>query len=140
MAPRAGCICWIKMKKPLSRERGGTLCNSAKGVSRLEPNAAETRSATQRRAPSQVGVVAIGRNEGQRLKKCLESVVGIAGQVVYVDSGSTDGSVGMARAMGAAVVELDTRIPFRAGRARNEGFRRCRELAPDLAYVLFVDG
>ena len=28
----------------------------------------------------------------------------------------------------------------RAGRARNEGFRRCRELAPDLAYVLFVDG
>ena len=87
-----------------------------------------------------VGVVAIGRNEGERLKKCLDSVVGIADHVVYVDSGSTDDSVEMAHARGVTVVELDTRIPFRAGRARNEGFRRCRELAPDLAYVLFVDG
>jgi GT2 family glycosyltransferase len=93
-----------------------------------------------RKSPSRVGVVAIGRNEGERLKKCLHSVVGIAERVVYVDSGSTDDSVEMARAMGATVVELDTRIPFRAGRARNEGFRRCRELVPDLAYVLFVDG
>lgn len=89
---------------------------------------------------SKVGVVAIGRNEGERLKKCLESVGGVAGQIVYVDSGSTDDSVEMARAMGVAVVELDTRIPFSAGRARNEGFRRCRDLVSDLAYVQFVDG
>lgn len=86
------------------------------------------------------GVVAIGRNEGKRLKKCLETVVGIAGRVVYVDSGSTDGSVEMARAMGVEVVGLDMRVPFTAARARNEGFRRLRELAPDLAYVQFVDG
>jgi GT2 family glycosyltransferase len=87
-----------------------------------------------------VGVVAIGRNEGERLRQCLDSVVGMVRQVVYVDSGSTDGSVEMARAMGASVVDLDMRVPFRAGRARNEGFRRCCELAPDLAYVQFVDG
>lgn len=87
------------------------------------------------------GVVAIGRNEGARLTQCLKSVVGNTGcVVVYVDSGSTDGSVEMARAIGVDVVALDLRVPFTAARARNEGFRRLRELAPDLAYVQFVDG
>lgn len=87
-----------------------------------------------------VGVVAIGRNEGRRLRTCLESVAGIASKVVYVDSGSTDDSVGMADAMGINVVELDLSVPFTAARARNEGFRRLRELAPATAYVQFVDG
>lgn len=87
-----------------------------------------------------LGVVAIGRNEGERLRTCLHSVVGGARQIVYVDSGSTDGSVELASAMGADVVELDQRLPFNAGRARNEGFRRLRALRPDLDYVLFVDG
>jgi len=65
--------------------------------------------------PVNVGFVVIGRNEGARLRKCLEIVVGHAGTVVYVDSGSTDGSVDMARAMGVKVVELDMRVPFTAG-------------------------
>lgn len=86
------------------------------------------------------GVVVIGRNEGERLRRCLASVIGKAGQVVYVDSGSGDGSVAMARSMGVEVVELDMGIPFTAARARNEGYRRLREMAPDLAYVQFVDG
>lgn len=89
---------------------------------------------------SKAGIVAIGRNEGVRLKRCLESVAGTAGCVVYVDSGSTDGSVEMARAMGVDVIALDLRVPFTAARARNEGFRRLREVAPDMAYVQFVDG
>ena len=46
---------------------------------------------------SQLGIVAIGRNEGERLRRCLESVVGPGRAVVYVDSGSTDGSVELAR-------------------------------------------
>ena len=87
-----------------------------------------------------VGVVVIGRNEGERLKRCLEALAGIAGRVVYVDSGSTDGSVEIARAMGVDVIELDTRVPFTAARARNEGFRRLREFAPQLAYLQFLDG
>jgi glycosyltransferase involved in cell wall biosynthesis len=87
-----------------------------------------------------VGLVAIGRNEGERLRKCLESVVGRVDKVVYVDSGSTDGSVAMARSLGVAVVELDMARPFTAARARNEGFRCLREMAPGLAYVQFVDG
>lgn len=85
-------------------------------------------------------VVAIGRNEGKRLRNCLESVVGRAALVVYVDSGSTDDSVPMARRVGSEVVELDMRFPVTAARARNEGFERVRQLAPDLPYVQFVDG
>jgi len=87
-----------------------------------------------------VGIVAIGRNEGERLRKCLISVVGLAKRVVYVDSGSTDGSVDMARALGVSVVELDMTVPFTAARARNEGFKCLRDAAPELGYVQFVDG
>lgn len=87
-----------------------------------------------------VGIVAIGRNEGPRLEACLGSVAGQVGAVVYVDSGSTDGSVEMARARGVEVVELDMTKPFTAARARNAGAARLREVAPDLRYVQFVDG
>src|SRR5688572_16609766 len=43
-----------------------------------------------------VGVVVIGRNEGERLRGCLESVRGAARVIVYVDSGSADDSVALA--------------------------------------------
>lgn len=85
-----------------------------------------------------MSVVIIGRNEGERLARALESVSG--GLVVYVDSGSTDGSVALARAKGAEVVELDRASPFTAARARNAGFRRLLELEPQLRYAQFVDG
>jgi GT2 family glycosyltransferase len=87
-----------------------------------------------------VGVVIIGRNEGERLVRCLRSVTKDADLVVYVDSGSTDGSVAMARNMGVRVVELDMQLPFTAARARNEGFRSLRGLGPVVTYVQFVDG
>ena len=87
-----------------------------------------------------IGVVVIGRNEGERLRRCLDSLARRAQPLVYVDSGSSDGSAAMARAKGAVVVDLDASVPFTAARARNEGFRRLRELAPDLACVQFVDG
>ena len=92
------------------------------------------------RAKASFGVVVIGRNEGERLRGCLESLAAQAALVVYADSGSTDGSVAMARRIVGEVVELDMRIPFTAARARNEGFARVRHLAPDLPYVQFVDG
>lgn len=87
-----------------------------------------------------VAVVAIGRNEGERLRACLRSVVDTAALVVYVDSGSTDDSVAMARSLGVDVVELDMSVPFTAARARNTGWRRVRERAPELTLVQFVDG
>ena len=70
-------------------------------------------------ATSNIGVVAIGRNEGDRLRVCLASVIGEAAATVYVDSGSADGSADMARGLGAVVVDLDMRQPFTAARARN---------------------
>jgi GT2 family glycosyltransferase len=86
------------------------------------------------------GVVAIGRNEGGRLMRCLKSLSATAAMVLYVDSGSTDGSTQWARDQDVDVIELDTTIPFTAARARNAGFKRLRKMAPDLAYVQFVDG
>lgn len=87
-----------------------------------------------------VGVVVIGRNEGDRLKICLESVIGVASKVVYVDSGSTDESISIAKTLGVDIVNLDIAIPFTAARARNEGFACLCEIEPNISYVQFVDG
>lgn len=89
---------------------------------------------------TQCGAVAIGKNEGERLKACLASLEGVVSPIVYVDSGSTDGSVAHARSVGAIVVELDTSVPFTAARARNAGFERLLQEAPSVAYVQFIDG
>jgi GT2 family glycosyltransferase len=86
------------------------------------------------------GVVVIGRNEGERLRYCIKSVGVKAGKVVYVDSGSTDNSVELARNMGAEVICLDMDLPFTAARARNAGFKCLFEASSDLRYVQFVDG
>ena len=87
-----------------------------------------------------VGVVVIGRNEGQRLRLCLASLQGAARRVVYVDSGSGDGSAALALSMGVDVVELDMGAPFTAARARNAGFERLVAAAPGLRFVQFIDG
>jgi len=87
-----------------------------------------------------IGAVVIGRNEGERLRKCLESVIYSSNIVVYVDSGSTDNSIELAEKLGVDVVNLDVSIPFTAARARNEGFNRLHKLAPDLSFVQFIDG
>ena len=87
-----------------------------------------------------IGAVAIGRNEGGRLVACLASALRDADRVVYVDSGSTDGSAARAREMGVAVVELDLSIPFTAARARNAGVRALLAAEPGVEFVQFVDG
>lgn len=86
-----------------------------------------------------IGAVLIGRNEGARLLACLASVGAQVDRMVYVDSGSTDGSVAAAKAAGALVVDLDLSRPFTAARARNEGLARLLADGP-LAYVQFIDG
>ncbi|MEG3876249.1 glycosyltransferase family 2 protein [Microcoleus sp. herbarium7] len=88
----------------------------------------------------QVGLVAIGRNEGDRLGACLRSAIVQVGLVVYVDSGSTDGSLELARSIGCDTVELDLSIPFTAARARNAGFSRLLQALPDIEFVQFADG
>lgn len=88
---------------------------------------------------TRLAAVAIGRNEGARLAACLASLRGEVERVVYVDSGSTDGSPALARAAGAELVALDPRLPFTAARARNAGFEALRAGGlPE--FVQFLDG
>ena len=89
---------------------------------------------------ARVGLIAIGRNEGDRLKKCLITLPAELGLVVYVDSDSNDDSVNFAENRGVEVVSLDMSIPFSAARARNSGFERLISIAPQLDYVQFIDG
>ena len=83
----------------------------------------------------------IGRNEGQRLPVCLRSTMRAGAEaLVYVDSGSEDGSRELAASMGCDVLELDRSQAFSAARARNEGFVRLLKRVPNLSYVQFIDG
>ena len=87
-----------------------------------------------------MGVVAIGRNEGERLRRCLQSLDPSTRPTVYVDSGSSDSSPKLARSLGAEVVSLDLTLPFTAARARNAGLERLLSIAPTIEFVQFVDG
>lgn len=89
---------------------------------------------------ARLAIVVIGRNEGSRLRRCLEPITAAGVPVTYVDSGSTDGSVEFAREQGADVVVLDPSLPFSAARGRNEGFARVIRLQPHVEFVQFVDG
>jgi glycosyltransferase involved in cell wall biosynthesis len=86
-----------------------------------------------------ISVVVIGRNEGARLEQCLRSVaameqVGFTTETIYVDSGSSDGSVELASRLEAATIGLKLARPTAAA-GRNAGWRAARgEL------VLFLDG
>jgi cellulose synthase/poly-beta-1,6-N-acetylglucosamine synthase-like glycosyltransferase len=85
-----------------------------------------------------LSVVVIGRNEGDRLERCLESVARMtfadSFEVIYVDSASSDGSASRAATLGAKVVELKGER-LSAGRARNAGWR-----ISSAPLLLFLDG
>jgi glycosyltransferase involved in cell wall biosynthesis len=85
-----------------------------------------------------LSVVVIGRNEGQRLARCLKSICCIRGfekiQLIYSDSASTDGSAQLAAQYGADVVVVYPERPT-AAIGRNAGWRRASE-----EFVLFLDG
>ena len=83
-----------------------------------------------------VDAVVIGRNEGARLAACLTSLQGQVRRVIYVDSGSSDGSAALATGLGAEVVALDMTQPFTAARARNAGLA----LLSGDGFVQLVDG
>jgi glycosyltransferase involved in cell wall biosynthesis len=92
-----------------------------------------------RAAACDVSVVVIGRNEGERLVRCLASIAAAhwdmaRHEVIYVDSNSTDGSAARAAAAGARALVLDDASPC-AAKARNLGWRAARG-----EFVLFLDG
>jgi glycosyltransferase involved in cell wall biosynthesis len=85
-----------------------------------------------------LSVVIIGRDEGQRLVRCIESVkaMRLAGEpeLIYVDSASTDSSPQTAAALGARVIVVEPERPS-AALGRNAGWR-----AATAPLVLFLDG
>ncbi|MFT6269929.1 MAG: glycosyltransferase involved in cell wall biosynthesis [Alphaproteobacteria bacterium] len=92
---------------------------------------------------NKAGIVIIGRNEGQRLISCLKSISGLNidfKHVVYVDSGSNDGSQSAAENFGAICLNLDMTCPFSAARARNEGWRYLTEHYSIIEFIQFIDG
>lgn len=92
-------------------------------------------------APPRIGVVVIGRNEGARLIACLDSLAAAGlGRVVYVDSGSTDGSPAAAAARGVQVVALDDATAFTAARGRNAGVAALTASSDPIDLVQFIDG
>ena len=83
-----------------------------------------------------IAAVVIGRNEGARLVACLAAVPAGVAQVVYVDSGSSDGSPEAAAQSGARVIVLEANRPFTAARGRNAGFAALQ----GVEFVQFMDG
>ena len=88
----------------------------------------------------EIGIVIIGRNEGDRLRASLDSALTTKFTVVYIDSGSNDSSIQIARAKNIPTLELQNNEPFTAARARNSGFKFIKELYPNIKYVQFLDG
>ncbi len=92
-----------------------------------------------RPAPPMVSVVVIGRNEGERLGRCLASAATMRRddfrlEILYVDSGSTDGSLALAAKAGARTIPLQPKRPS-AALGRNAGWR-----ASGGDFILFLDG
>jgi glycosyltransferase involved in cell wall biosynthesis len=84
-------------------------------------------------------IVIIGRNEGDRLRRCLLSLPPELNRV-YVDSGSSDGSQDFARSLGVEVVDLDPSVGFTAARARNAGLTALRQKSTITEFVQMIDG
>src|SRR5258708_7858991 len=68
-----------------------------------------------------VSLCIIARNEEQNLPDCIASVAGLAGEVVVIDTGSTDGTVEIAQRLGAKVFHFPWVDSFAA--ARNESLK-----------------
>lgn len=87
-----------------------------------------------------ISVVVIGRNEGQRLARCLESIRLVRGfdgesiEIIYVDSASIDGSPELAASYGAEVIVVHAERTT-AALGRNAGWRRAKA-----EFILFLDG
>ena len=102
-------------------------------------------------APPPLAVAVITLNEAATLPRCLESVAGLAAEIVVLDSGSTDATVAIAQRFGARV-EITDWPGFTA--QKNRALAACRQpwvlsldadeaLSPDLAAAiraLFAEG
>ncbi len=94
-------------------------------------------NATRPEIRPELSVVVIGRNEGVRLQACLLSVRNarwpVPMEIIYADSGSTDGSLQVAATHGARTCVIQP--PYSAAAARNAGSAMALG-----RLVLFLDG
>lgn len=103
-------------------------------------NGADARPNAPADGRTRIDAVVIGRNEGARLSACLASLQDQVRRIVYVDSGSEDGSPALALDFGALVIDLDMARPFTAARARNAGLAALAADGIRADFVQFVDG
>ncbi len=87
-----------------------------------------------------LGIVLIGRNERAHLKRAIDSLPLGINSVIYVDSGSADGSAEYIEAQHFPVHRLSSDKPFSAARARQEGFEILLTRFPYVEWVQFIDG
>jgi glycosyltransferase involved in cell wall biosynthesis len=75
--------------------------------------------------PDPLSLCMVVKNEERSLTRCLDSVRGLAGEFIVVDTGSTDATPRMASAYGAEVIAFDFSRPDFAA-ARNCGLTKAR--------------
>src|SRR6478609_6442852 len=89
--------------------RSGCAVAGSDGKTDYNPCRAAPAAVMQHRphcTPMKLSVIIITKNEADNIQACLDSV-SFADQRIIVDSGSTDGTVAIARAAGATVIEAD---------------------------------
>lgn len=82
---------------------------------------AQVESRIDKSAIPEITLSMIVKNEEKDLPSCLESVEGIVGEIVIVDTGSTDSTIEIARKYGAKVYHTEWHEDF--ARARNVALR-----------------
>lgn len=85
-----------------------------------------------------VGIVVIGRNEGERLEKCLQSIVNTKATIIYVDSASSDNSITIANKYNIECIELSEDRKLSAALARNVGINHLIA-SSELDYIQLID-
>jgi GT2 family glycosyltransferase len=105
----------------------------------MKANPQSPAAAIPKDGAPRLSVVVIGRNEGERLTRCLSSVrralgPSIDAELIYVDSDSTDDSRERAAESAATVLCVRPQRPC-AAVGRNAGWRAARG-----EFVLFLDG
>lgn len=92
----------------------------------------ETKQDSTQTSTPLISLSMIVKNEEHTLRACLESVQGVVDEIVIVDTGSTDGTIELAREFGAKVYQTEWIGDF--AHARNISLQHCTG-----SWVLYLD-